>query len=273
MRDEAGERSRAVFDAAADHFDDEELSYLVRFGRRSAEHAQLRVGDHVLDVACGSGSSALPAAELVRPGGRVLGVDASDRLLALARAKADQAGLDNVEFRLGDMRDLELPAASFDAVLLVFGVFFVPDMEALARQLWRLVKPGGRLVMTVWARGLMEPAYGAFFEAVGAEQRDLVPQAPGWMRVADPADLRATLVGGGIPDEALEIVGERGMHELPHPDEFWTIVLGSGMRGSLDPLPPDARERVRRRVLEFIEVRGITRLPIDAYYGRATKPA
>jgi hypothetical protein len=90
--------------------------------------------------------------------------------------------------------------------------------------------------------------------------------------VADPADLRATLVGGGIPDDALEIVGERGMHELPHPDEFWTIVLGSAMRGSLDPLPPDARERVRRRLLAFIETKGITRLPVDVFYGTATKP-
>jgi SAM-dependent methyltransferase len=272
MRDEAAKQSRAVFDATADHYDDEEISYLVRFGRRSAEHARLRPGDQVLDVACGSGNSALPAAELVGPGGRVLGVDVSDRLLALARAKAEQAGLDNAKFRLGDMRDLELPAASFDAVLLVFGVFFVPDMEALTRELWSLVKPGGRLVVTVWARGLMEPAYSTFFEAVGVEQRDLVPPEPRWMRVADPADLRAALVGGGVPDDALEIVGERGMHELRHPDEFWTIVLGSGMRGSLDPLPPDARERVRHRVLEFIEAKGITQLPIDAYYGRATKP-
>ena len=272
MRDEAAKQSRAVFDAAAEHFEDEPLAYLARLGRRSAEHARLRPDDHVLDVACGSGASALPAAEQVGPNGRVLGVDVSERLLALARAKAEQAGLDNVEFRFGDMRDLELPATSFDAVLLVFGVFFVPDMEALTRELWSLVKPGGRLVITVWARGLMEPAYSAFFEAVGAERRDLVPPEPRWMRVADPAEFRALLLGGGIPDEAIEIVGERGMHELPHPDEFWTIVLGSGMRGSLDRLPPDARERVRNRVLEFIEARSITQLPVDVFYGRATKP-
>ena len=272
MRDEAAEQSRAVFDAAADHYDDELLSFHVCFGRRSVEHARVGPGDRVLDVACGSGASALPAAEQVGPDGRVVGVDVSERLLARARAKAEQAGLDNVEFRLGDMRDLELPAASFDAVLLVFGVFFVPDMEGLTRDLWSLVKPGGRLVVTVWARGLMEPAYSTFFDALGAEQPDLVPREPRWMRVADPAKLRATLVGGGIPDEALEIVGEWGMHELPHPEEFWTIVLGSGMRGSLDPLPPDARERVRHRVLEFIEAKGITQLSIDTYYGRATKP-
>jgi ubiquinone/menaquinone biosynthesis C-methylase UbiE len=272
VRDEAAKQSRAVFDAAADHYDDEPLAYLTRFGRRSVEHARVGPGDRVLDVACGSGASALPAAEKVGPNGRVLAVDVSERLLALARAKAEQAGLDNLEFRLGDMRDLELPAASFDAVQLVFGVFFVPDMEALTRELWSLVKPGGRLVITVWARGLMEPAYSAFFEAVGVERPDLVPPEPRWMRVADPPDLRATLVGGGIPDEALEIVGERGVHELPHPDEFWTIVEGSGMRGSLDPLPPDARERIRRRLLAFIETKGITRLPVDVFYGTATKP-
>jgi len=272
MRDEAAEQLQAVFDAAADHYDDEPLAYLSRFGRHSVEHARVGPGDRVLDVACGSGASALPAAEMVGPSGRVLGVDASDGLLALARAKAEQARLDNVEFRSGDMRDLELPIESFDAVLLVFGVFFVPDMEALTRQLWSLVTPGGRLVITVWARGLMEPGYSAFFEAVGAEQPDLVPQEPRWMRVADPVDLRAMLARGGIPEEAIEIVGEQGMHELRDPEEFWTIVLGSGMRASLDLLPPDARERVRHRVLEFIEAKGITQLPIDAYYGRAMKP-
>lgn len=273
MRDEAAERSRAVFDAAADHFDDEELSYLVRFGRRSAEHAQLRLGDQVLDVACGTGSSALPAAELVGPSGRVLGVDVSDRLLALARAKAEREGLGNIEFRVGDMRDLELPAASFDAVLLVFGVFFVPDMEALTRQLWGLIKPGGRLVITVWAPGLMAPAYGAFFEAVGAEQPDLVPQAPGWTRVAERDDFRSVLLGGGIPETSIEIVTEPGEHPLDDPEEFWTIALGSGMRSAVDRLSPDARERVRRRVTDAIEASGMTALPVDVHYGIATKPA
>ena len=202
------------------------------------------------------------------PNGRVLGVDVSERLLALARAKAEQAGLDNVEFH-GDMRDLELPAASFDAVLLVFGVFMVPDMEALTGQLWSLVKPGGRLVITVWARGLMEPAYSEFFEAVGAEQRDLVPSDPRWMHVADPAEFRAMLLGGGIPDEALEIVGERGMHELRTPTSSGRSSWDARITRST--LPP-ARERVRHRLLEFIEARGIQQLPVDAYYGRATKP-
>jgi ubiquinone/menaquinone biosynthesis C-methylase UbiE len=272
VRDEAAEQSRAAFNAAAAHHDDEELSYLVRFGRRSAEHAQLRLGDQVLDVACGSGTSALPAAEIVGPSGRVLGVDVSDGSLARARAKAQQAGLDNVEFRSGDMRDLELPPASFDAVVLVFGVFFVPDMEALIRSLWELVKPGGRFLITVWARGLLEPAYSAFFDAVGTRHPDLVPREPVWLKVADPADLRATLVRGGVPDQVIEIMSEPGAQDVRHAEEFWTIVQGSGMRGTLDRLPAGSHELVRRQVLEFIEANDITRLPMDVHYARATKP-
>jgi ubiquinone/menaquinone biosynthesis C-methylase UbiE len=272
MRDEAAEASRAAFNAAADHYDDEPLSFHVRFGRLSVEHARLQRGDDVLDVGCGSGSSVLPAAQQVGPTGRVVGIDVSDGLLALCRTKVDRAGLDNVELRVGDMRELNLPARSFDAVLLVFGLFMVPDMQGLVRDLWELVRPGGRLVITVWARGLLEPAYSAFFDAVGARTPDLVPQDPGWLQVADPADLRATLKRGGVPDEAIEIISERAVHELGDADEFWTIVLGSGMRGTLDRLPASDGEPVRRQVLEFIHVNGITRLPVDVHFARVTRP-
>jgi ubiquinone/menaquinone biosynthesis C-methylase UbiE len=272
VRDEAAEQSRVAFNAAADHYDDEPLSFHVHFGRRSVEHARLRSGDHVLDVACGSGNSLVPAAEHVGPEGRVLGVDVSERLLALCRAKAERAGLGNVELRVADMRELDLPARSFDAVLLVFGVFMVPDMQGLVRGLWELVGPNGRLVITVWARGLLEPAYSAFFDAVGARRPDLVPQDPGWLQVADPVGLRSTLVGGGVPDDRFEIISEPGTHELRNAEEFWTIVMGSGMRATLDRLPTDTRERVHRQVLEVIEANGITRLPIDVHYGRATRP-
>lgn len=271
MRDEAAEASRTAFNAAADHYDDEPLSFHVRFGRRSVEHAELRPGDHVLDVACGSGSSVVPAAQDVGPSGRVVGVDVSDGLLALSRSKVERAGLDNVELRIGDMRELDLPARSFDAVLLVFGLFMVPDMAALVRDLWELVKPGGRLVITVWARGLLEPAYSAFFDAVGTQAPDLVPQDPGWLHVADPTALRATLREGGVPDDAIEIISEPAVHELGDAEEFWTIALGSGMRGTLERLPDAARAPVRRHVLEFIEANGITQLPVDVHYARATR--
>ena len=87
----------------------------------------------VLDAGCGTGASALPAAEVVGPQGTVLGVDLAEKLLKQARAKAAQRHLQNAEFRLADMTDLGLPDEYFDAAISVFSIFFAPDMPALVR--------------------------------------------------------------------------------------------------------------------------------------------
>lgn len=116
-------------------------------------------GAHVLDVGCGTGASALPAAEVVGPDGFVLGVDLSARLLDRARTKTAMCGLTNVEFRLADMTTRGFPDGRFDAVVSVNSIFFVPDMEGLVRELWRMVRPGGKLAVTTWGPRIFEPAY------------------------------------------------------------------------------------------------------------------
>src|SRR5215510_13105694 len=92
-----------TFNAAADAFDSSALGFRDYFGRKTVEKLNLREGTRVLDVCCGTCSSAIPAAELVGPSGFVIGIDLADRLLALAREKADQRGLQNADFRVGDM--------------------------------------------------------------------------------------------------------------------------------------------------------------------------
>jgi ubiquinone/menaquinone biosynthesis C-methylase UbiE len=90
------------------------------------------------------------------------------------RTKALAAGLDNIEFRLADMTALKNPDGSFDAVVSVFSIFFVPDMEGLVRELWRMVRPGGKLAVTTWGPRIFEPAYSRWLIAVGKERPDLV---------------------------------------------------------------------------------------------------
>jgi ubiquinone/menaquinone biosynthesis C-methylase UbiE len=97
----ARERARKTFDATADHFDDEPLAFWSRIGARTVARLGLAAGGHVLDVGCGTGASALPAAEAVGPSGLVIGVDVAARLVDRARAKAKDRGLDHVEFRVG----------------------------------------------------------------------------------------------------------------------------------------------------------------------------
>jgi ubiquinone/menaquinone biosynthesis C-methylase UbiE len=127
----------------------------------------------VLDVCCGSGASAIPAAEAVGPAGSVLGLDLAERLLELARTKAAARGLGNARFRQGDLLDLRLPAGHFDAVVCVFGIFFVPDMPAAVRALWHVLRPGGTLAITTWGPRFFEPATTAFWEAVREARPDL----------------------------------------------------------------------------------------------------
>ncbi len=86
--------------------------------------------------------------------------------MKLGRAKASRAGLSNVEFRCGDMTALGFPEREFDAVVCVFGIFFVPDLAAQVAELRRFSKPGGHLAITTWGPGFFSPVYEVWLEAV-----------------------------------------------------------------------------------------------------------
>src|SRR5215470_8833281 len=106
----AKRRAQETYDAAADHFDHPALGFWDRYGRATVERLVLTPGATVLDVCAGTGASALPAALLVAPSGRVVAVDLADNLLALARAKAEQAGVANVlETVNSDVDALDFP--------------------------------------------------------------------------------------------------------------------------------------------------------------------
>ena len=136
-------RAARTYGAAADHYTLAALNFWDRFGSATVSRLRVAPGATVLDLCCGAGASAIPAAHEVGAPGRVLGIDVATPLLDLARARATREGLANVEFRHGDATRTGLPDDGFDAVVCVFGVFFAPDMAAFVREMWRLVRPGG----------------------------------------------------------------------------------------------------------------------------------
>jgi ubiquinone/menaquinone biosynthesis C-methylase UbiE len=186
LSDPAKLKAQKTYDAAADVFDARPLGFWARYGERTIERLRLKPSATVLDVACGTGASALPAAVAVGPSGRVIGVDLADKLLTLARQKARRRGLANVEFRQADMTMLGYPDGTFDAVVCVFGVFFVKDMEALTAELWRMVKPGGRLAITTWGPRLFAPMYEKWNDTVRGFRADLVTDFNPWDRITTP---------------------------------------------------------------------------------------
>src|SRR3954453_13663351 len=96
-------KAEMTYNAAADHFDDGPLAFWDRYGRRTIERLSLLPGSSVLDVGCGSGASAIPAAMAVGPSGRVIGIDLAQRLLDIARAKSAAQKLSNMDFQRADM--------------------------------------------------------------------------------------------------------------------------------------------------------------------------
>ena len=268
--DEAKLRAAATYNAASDSYDDPANSFWARFGRNTVARLGLRRGDRVLDVCCGSGASALPAAQAVGNEGGVLGVDLAERLLALGRTKAAALGLSNIEFRSGDMLDLRQPAASFDAVLCVFGIFFVSDMATAVAALWRLVRPGGRLAITTWGPRFLEPGTNAFWDSIRAVRPDLYRGFNPWDRICDPPALRDLLRAGGV--ERAEVVAESARHPIATPEAWWAAVQGTGYRGTVEQLAAPDFERVRADNLEYVRRSGINAVEVNVVYAVAAKP-
>ena len=266
----AQDRAAFTYNAAADFYDASPLRFWDYFGRRTIELASLPSGSRVLDVCCGAGASALPAAEAVGPRGNVIGVDLAKELLKSARAKAIQRRLRNIEFEVGDMLSLRFPVASFDGVVCIFGIFFVPDMAKAVRELWRRVRPGGKLAVTTWGPKFCEPANAAFWSSIKDIRPDLYKGFNPWDRINDPAGLRKILDEGGVAWP--NIIAENRLHPIKSPEDWWTIVLGSGYRGTVEQLTRAERQKVKKANLAFIHDENISAVETNALYALATKP-
>jgi ubiquinone/menaquinone biosynthesis C-methylase UbiE len=261
---QAKAKAAATYDAASDHFDDEPLRFWDRIGRRTVERLALPPNGAVLDVGCGTGASALPAAQVVGPNGSVIGIDLSARLLDRARAKAKALGLSNVEFRRADMTSLGYPDGRFDAVVSVFSMFFVPDMEGLVRELWRMVRPGGKLAITTWGPRIFEPAYSRWQTAIKRERPDLHSAFNPWDRITDVESVRRLLQDGGIANA--EVVAEDGFQTLRSADDWWIIALGSGLRWAIDQMGPLTAEQIKVDNVSWLNEHKIHSLEANAIY-------
>ena len=120
-------------------------------GEELVESLRVEPDMDVLDLGCGDGTTALPAAQ---SGANVLGVDIAENLVAAGNARAKAAGLSNLRFQQGDASDLQgLTDESFDLVVSIFGAMFAPRPFDVAREMVRVTRSGGRIVMGNWIPG------------------------------------------------------------------------------------------------------------------------
>ena len=215
------------------------------------------------------GASAIPAAESVGPTGSVIGVDLAENLLALARGKAKDRGLKNIDFRSGDMTQLAFGDDSFDVVVCVFGIFFVPDMEAALRELKRVLRSGGKLAITTWGPRFFEPASTAFWESVRDVRPDLYKGFNPWDRISEVDAVCALLTSAGF--NSVEAVAESGVQPVNSPEDWWAMIMGSGYRGTVAQLNLDDQQRIRLANLDFITRTSLHSLESNVVYATAVK--
>lgn len=188
-------------------------------GDELVESLDIRPGMRVLDLGCGDGTTALPAAER---GANVLGVDIAENLVAAGNSRASAAGLDNLRFQQGDASDLKgIPDDQFDLVVSIFGAMFAPRPFDVAREMVRVTRSGGRVVMGNWIPG--DPTFIAQVLKVSAAYTPPPPEgfiSPVTWGAED--NVKERFGGAGIPPENISCQRATYVFRQPgSPDELF----------------------------------------------------
>jgi len=173
--------------------------------RRVLALAGVGPGMRVLDIAAGTGEQSFPASRLVGPSGHILATDISASMLAIAAAQARALGLANIETRVADAQQLDVPDGAFDAAISRFGLMFMPDLQGVLARIIRALRPGGRFAAMVWSTPGRNPLF-ALPLAIARSRAVAAPPTPDLFGLGDPQRLRESFERAGFAAVAVEAV-------------------------------------------------------------------
>lgn len=221
-----------------------------------------RPGEQVLELAAGPGETGFKVLPGIQPGGELLSTDGAPEMVAVARRRAAELGLTGVRFAVEDAAALSVEDNAVDRVLCRFGIMLVPDMEAVASEIARVLRPAGTAVLAVWAGTSVNPWMTAPGRAA-LELGYMEPpdhDAPGPFRLSDPERLRAVVASGGLSVETIEDVPVSWVAESL--DEWWETTRDTSrmLTQLTERLSPDEIVELRIRaeylLAEFVRADG-----------------
>jgi SAM-dependent methyltransferase len=211
--------------------------------------SEARPGNRVLELACGPGGLGLAAARRVAPGGEVVLSDVVPEMTSIASARARALGLGNVTTAVLDLEKPDEPDGSYDVVLCREGLMFAPDPVRATREMSRLLRPGGRLVIAVWGPRNRNPWLAVVLDAVSSQLGAPVPPPgiPGPFSCEDAEHLRTLLSNTGLTGVSVSEF-DMPMHAESF-EQWWTrtCALAGPLSRILESLPAEATQAIRDR--------------------------
>ena len=238
-------------------------------------------GQTVVELGAGLGDTGFLALRRLKPGGRLLSTDGAPAMVAAARRRAFELGLEEgqeLTFAVEDAEALTLSDESVDGVLCRWGLMLVPDPVVTASEIARVLRPGGIAAVAVWA----DPAANDWMTAAGRSAIELAllerpdPEAPGPFRLAGDSRLREALERGGLVVESVEDVPLiwRGSSLA----EWWDVMRDTSrmLRELIERVGREDAERIRaggeRRLAQYVQADGSVVVPGLSRVARAVRP-
>jgi 2-polyprenyl-3-methyl-5-hydroxy-6-metoxy-1,4-benzoquinol methylase len=219
------------------------------------DHVALQPGYRVLELAAGPGDTGFLAAELVEPGGLVISSDGAEAMLEIARERAHQMGVNNVEFRRLELEWIDLPTADVDAILCRWGVMLTLDPATALHECRRVLRPGGRIALAVWGQPEHNPWATITTDALVSLGHEELPtrtsSGPGMFALAAPGQLEEMLAEAGftgVVADAVELPREY-VSAQSYVDE--TLDLSRAFASAIAGLSDDERDRVVDKIAEL----------------------